>query len=421
MTALTPGANAPLPPASQVSLQLRTARAHADLIVLCVRGDGTADGDNGVALWTQPQAAGGSVRIDTATDTVTLDLGRIPADVQRLLVVAQADGVADLAAAGSLTAAVRADGADAVTLQVDAPPALPTVQVGEVYRHTSGWKVRCLGDGYQDGLKRLLEVHGIEVDDDEPAPAAAPPAAAPPADPVDFEKKRRVDLIKKVQATGSVSLVKKVEAAAVSLDKHGLTGVRAEVIMVLDVSGSAKPLFRHGYVELVTRALGAALLFDDDGTIPAYLFDTRLHDAPDVTLDNFETWCADVNRRTDIWGGTRYAPPIEKISADVPRGKRVPTYVLFITDGGNSDRQATATAITQAAGKPIFWKFSAVGNEDAFPFLQKLDDLTGREIDNADFFAFPDPLAVSDEAFYEKMMQEFQGWISQAKAKGILG
>lgn len=417
---LSPGANAALPPAGELTLTVRTARAHADLVVLCVRADGTADGDDAVALWTQPVCAGGAVRIDTGQDRVQITLTRLPAEVTRLLVVGQADGVADLAAAGSITAEVLADGAPATTMQIAPVPAFPTVQVAEVYRHGAGWKVRCLGDGYADGLARLLTVHGIDVTDTGDGPPPAPPAAPPPA-PADLEKRRQAVILEKVQAGGSPSLVKKVQAAAVSLDKRGLAGQRAQVVLVLDVSGSSRPLFKDGrYQVLVERALAAGLLFDDDGTIETWLFDHRLHRAPDITLANSGTWAHEVARMRGLWGATEYAPPIRAIAESVGRGRPVPTYVIFITDGGNSDRRNAAAALKTAAGASVFWQFMAVGREQDFPFLRKLDDLKGREVDNADFFAVENPEAVPDGEFFDAMMTEFPQWIADARRLGIL-
>ena len=42
------------------------------------------------------------------------------------------------------------------------------VQVAEVYRRGTGWKLRALGAGYADGLAGLAREFGVEVDDDEP-------------------------------------------------------------------------------------------------------------------------------------------------------------------------------------------------------------------------------------------------------------
>ena len=228
-------------------------------------------------------------------------------------------------------------------------------------------------------------------------------------------------ILEKVQAGGSPSLVKKVEAAAVSLEKRGLVGQRAQVVLVLDVSGSSRPLFKDGrYQVLVERALAAGLLFDDDGTIEAWLFDHRLHEAPEITLANAAGWAHQIAGRRGLWGATEYAPPIERIAGMVGRGRQVPTYVMFITDGGNSDRRKAAAALKDASGASVFWQFMAVGRENDFPFLRKLDDLRGREVDNADFFAVENPASVPDAEFFDAMMTEFPQWIAQAREKGIL-
>ena len=77
MPALPPGANQPLPPSRSLQLTLSTSSGRADLVVLCVDGNGRADGDNGVALWTQPECAGGAVTIDPAAASAVIEPGRL--------------------------------------------------------------------------------------------------------------------------------------------------------------------------------------------------------------------------------------------------------------------------------------------------------------------------------------------------------
>ncbi|MDO9353877.1 MAG: TerD family protein, partial [Solirubrobacteraceae bacterium] len=178
--ALTPGANAALPAAQTVEVGLRAHTGHADLIVLLLDAGGKADGDNGVVLFSQPVSAGGAVSLDLASDTVTIKPGSLPEAVDRVLVVAQADGTPDVAGCGVLTASVVADGAAVATAAFDALPAVATLQLVELYRRAGAWKVRALGDGYADGLAKLLTVHGVEVTD-EPTPASSAPAPASPA------------------------------------------------------------------------------------------------------------------------------------------------------------------------------------------------------------------------------------------------
>lgn len=69
----------------------------------------------------------------------------------------------------------------------------------------------------------------------------------------------------------------------------------------------------------------------------------------------------------------------------------------------------------------MFVQFMAIGDEDDFLFLRRLDDLKGRVVDNAGFFAVPDVRALSDEELYDKVMIEFPAWLQAARAALILG
>lgn len=216
MTQLAPGQNVALPGApSTIAVQVASSAAHVDLIALLLDDDDTADGDNGVVLFSNLTAADGNVVLDTATDVVTVNAGAISADVHKVLIVAQADGQPTVSSAGTITATVTADGAPAATAQFDAATTpVATLQLAELYRHGGGWKVRALGDGYAEGLAKLLTVHGVEVDDEPapptPAPAAAQAPAAPPPPPSPAASPApTVNLTKPpLPASGSVSLVK---------------------------------------------------------------------------------------------------------------------------------------------------------------------------------------------------------------------
>jgi hypothetical protein len=284
---------------------------------------------------------------------------------------------------------------------------------GELYRRQGAWKFRAVGQGYATGLKGIATEFGISVDDEPAAPA--------PAASVDMDKARAVDLRKQVESSSPV-LLKKFDAAQVSLEKKGLLSERAEVVLVLDVSGSSRSLFRSGaYQVLIDRFVAAALLFDDNGTLDTWLFDHRLHEAEGITMANREGWTDRQLARKDIWGMTEYAKPIDKIADGLSRGGRMPTYVAFITDGANHDKRDTTKAIQRAAGLPAFFQFMAIGKANDFPFLQRLDELTGREIDNAGFFAISDPQGISDDEFYDNVMIEFPAWLEAARRAGILG
>lgn len=71
----------------------------------------------------------------------------------------------------------------------------------------------------------------------------------------------------------------------------------------------------------------------------------------------------------------------------------------------------------------MFWQFVGFG-DDEFKFLRKLDDLPvprKRAIDNADFFpAGPEPKSIADDDLYRRLMNEFPGWLTDARAAGIV-
>ena len=299
-----------------------------------------------MALWTQPQCAGGAVTIDVATDTLTVRLAALPAGIERVLLVAQADGVPDVAACGELSAHVSADGAPVATLAIARPPAMPTVQIAEVYRRGGEWKVRCLGDGYAAGLARLLTVHGIEVDDAPAEPAAPPEPAAGGVRLTKGEEQLPVEMRKKLS-------LRKEAVARVMLTK-GIADVRARVIVVLDASGSMAALYPRTMQNSVERIVAVAAQLDDDGQMEAWRFATKSSKLPTLELAFLPQWLAHCVQLDKLLGRKRQAPAgsdvpaLEKVGMGNEEQKVIgdirafvrehptpdPTLVLFFSDGG---------------------------------------------------------------------------------------
>jgi len=454
MPPLTPGANAPLPASSTVSFRLATAKAHADLVVLCLDADGRADGDSGVALWSQPECAAGAVAIDVSSDTVNVNVGALPAGIVRLIFVAQADGVSDMSACGALSADVAADGTSSAQLTVPAPPTMPTVQVGELYRHQAGWKIRCLGDGYKDGLARLLQVHGIETDDQPAAPAApaAPAVPAPTRRPVAApssagprmsltkgEEKLPVDMRKRLNL--------RKEAVQVSLEKRGIGGVRARVILVMDASGSMASLYKGGTMAaVVERMMAVAAQLDDDGELEAWTFATDCAQLPSLQLGDMPAWISANVRMGDInlipkafrrkkqeapvagtidWAKIGLGNEEQKVIADVARHVRenpaaAPTFVLFFSDGGVYRDKLIEEELRKAVREPIFWQFIGLGSSKGYGVLELFDTMAGREVDNVGFFAVDDIDRLDDAELYDRLLTEFPQWLTAARAAGVI-
>lgn len=215
---------------------------------------------------------------------------------------------------------------------------------------------------------------------------------------------------------GLVDLTKK---AAVSLDKAGLTGQRAAVYLVLDHSGSMDPYYRDGSVQrLAEQTLALAVNLDDDGTVPVMFFHHDVDHLVDVRLDNYAGLIEREHRKAQ-WGGTNYAPAMYEVAREHKRsGAADPALVVFQTDGAPGDQDATVLALRDLSGWPVFFAF--VGYGPGIRFLERLDDLGGRRVDNASFFHAMYPKQVSDEALLDGITREYGQWLTAAARAGII-
>ncbi len=96
-----------------------------------------------------------------------------------------------------------------------------------------------------------------------------------------------------------------------------------------------------------------------------------------------------------------------------------PVFVIFLTDGGNSDKKDSKEIIKTLSKCPVFIQFVGIGAED-FPFLKKLDDLEGRMIDNAGFMHVTDIATIDDTALYDRLLNEFPDWLKEARAINLI-
>lgn len=263
-----------------------------------------------------------------------------------------------------------------------------------------------------------------------PLPAGAPPlpAGAPAGG------KPKLSLEKKLDALGVTSpkLLTLAKTAQLSLKKRNLDGHAASVGLCMDVSGSMGNMFRDGTVQtVIERVLGLGLNFDDNGAIDVFAFAATSQYIGELRHDRFPGAAAWIQREEKCGGTTSYAPAIWKILehygyakdgkplTEVKLPAQRPVYLLFITDGGNDDKNPSKAAIEAAARFPVFFQFVGIGGAE-FPFLERLDDLKGRFLDNVDFFEMNNPAQVPEAELYDKVMAEYPKWLAQAQAKNIV-
>lgn len=217
--------------------------------------------------------------------------------------------------------------------------------------------------------------------------------------------------------------LRKESVNKICLTKKTLGDIKARVVFAIDYSGSMDHLYYNGKVqEIVERILPVALRFDDDGTMGVWMFENGYRRLPDIGMDNFDGYVRKEIMKHHM-GGTRYSGVINDICKQYinKEPSDIPTYVVFITDGDcfDSDKKASEEAIRNAAKYNIFWQFVGIGPAE-FNFLEELDDLKGRFLDNADFFSLNDISKISDEELYKRILNEFDSWVPQARAKGMI-
>ena len=278
-------------------------------------------------------------------------------------------------------------------------------------------------------------------------PPAQPPAAA---GPVSLAKQRKLIDMEKRAAQQAPQLLNLTKQAAVSLQKRGLADHTARVALCLDISGSMSNLYRSGKIQaLVERVLALGLRFDDNEAVDVFLFGADAHEVGELRMNNFQAFLSSVLQQHPLEGGTYYGKAMAMIRAhywghagprNQPQRDNQPVYVMFITDGATFDESETIDQLKFSAFEPIFWQFMAIGDspqaidydknkkrgffkrllQSDFQFLENLDNLPGRYIDNANFFAVTDPANIPDEQLFELMMAEYPGWLGLARGAGLL-
>lgn len=237
------------------------------------------------------------------------------------------------------------------------------------------------------------------------------------------------------------SLLSLAKTASSAVDMSGLNGQTAKVALVLDYSGSMRNQYKSGAMQrLAEKVLALATQFDDDGAIDFFVFDSQAAYLGEISLDDFSDGIARLTKGRRM-GTTNYAQAFLAVrdhfgfkpAAPVRKGlfgrktqpapnagpANEPVYALFLTDGAPDSKAAAVAALTEVSSAPIFWKFLSIGSEE-MAFLQKLDDLSERFVDNADYKPLGDVDTLSDTQLFAALLDEFPGWVKEVRAKGLI-
>lgn len=183
MGGLIKGANAFVP-----SVPLRIAvRNGLDVVALLLTETGRVRGDADVVFHGAPVHASGAVRLaggEDGTGWLEVDLTTVEEELVRVLLVGSTETGAMRDVDGLSVEAFASDGTSVARYEVTDGGGETAMVLAELYRRAGGWKFRAVGQGYLDGLAGLAVDHGVDVADDEVAPAPEPVPFAVPTAPV---------------------------------------------------------------------------------------------------------------------------------------------------------------------------------------------------------------------------------------------
>lgn len=301
------------------------------------------------------------------------------------------------------------------------------LEFGRLYKRDNEWRFQAVGEGYKTGLQSFVDKY---VDDTQQKNKIAERTDVPVKEQYKAPNQQHIDITKKAD----INLLKtKVD---IVLQKKGISNDVARVALVLDISGSMQQQYVSGAVQaFLERVVPVASRLDDDGKLDVWFFGStfkRTKLVRETNVDGYITKeCGQMKRALLVFkmpslmlelGGGNNEPPVirdvvKKYTQEEP--SKLPTFIVFLSDGGVTDEQGIQKAIIDAAKYPIFWQFVGLAGS-SYGILERLDTMGNRVVDNADFFHVDDLRKITDEQLYERLLNEFPNWIKQARAKGIL-
>ncbi|MFD8030841.1 VWA domain-containing protein [Streptomyces sp. NPDC059717] len=235
-----------------------------------------------------------------------------------------------------------------------------------------------------------------EPEASEPEPVAAQAGASVSAEPA---------LTLAGLTSRAPGLTSAYEAAAAALEKHGLTGTRAGVYLVLDRSASMRPYYKDGSAQaLGEQALALAAHLDPEASVHVVFFSTELDGTGELTLTDHENKIDELHAGLGRMGRTSYHVAVEAVLAHHEKSDpAVPALVIFQTDGAPDAKTPATQSLTEAAKNhpAVFFSFVAFGDPEnkAFDYLRKL-----KSDNTSAFLAGETPLELTDAEVYEGIL-----------------
>jgi DNA polymerase-3 subunit epsilon len=137
-----------------------------DVVAFLVDTDERVVTDEDFVFYNMPVSDHGAVSLSVDGDSeqsVRVDLSLVEEHHTKIVVAAALAGDATFGDLGAVTLAVDGDLVTAATATLDAATTERTLLLAEIYRRDGSWRLRTIGQGYDDGLAELAVRYGVAV------------------------------------------------------------------------------------------------------------------------------------------------------------------------------------------------------------------------------------------------------------------
>jgi stress response protein SCP2 len=428
-----------LNPAQEITVECSiTGPAVYDYCCFGVDAANKLSDDRYMVFYNQTSSPAKEITLEQGKSGVTyhINLAKLPASINKLVFTASIDGDGAMSAISACAVNIGQGGLLGGGAKVRLALAgsdfhsEKAIILIEVYKKDV-WRLAAVASGFNGGLGDLLKAYGGEQLDDAAPPPAPPVKTAPPVKlaPPPKPAPVKISLEKKLEKSAP-SLVSLAKPLKVSLEKHKLTDVTAKVGLVLDISGSMSGQYANGTVQkIVNKMLPVAVQFDDDGDLDFWYYGSEPRKMKSLNMKNYQKAVPkDWNALMSALGGGNDETKVMKLvmseySGNIFKKPDIPAFVIFVTDGGiatdSYGGDSIESLLIKSSKAPIFWQFVGVGGW-GYGALEQLDTMSGRYVDNANFFALDDFNTVPDSELYDRLLGEFPSWLAEIKKKGML-
>ncbi|MDN5932338.1 MAG: TerD family protein, partial [Pseudonocardia sp.] len=146
-----------------------TDGTEVDVVAFLIDADERVVADEDFVFYSAPVSEHGAVSLSVDGDSeqgIRVDLSLVEEQHTKIVVAAALAGDATFGDLGAVSLAVDGDLVTAASATLDAATTERTMLLAEIYRRDGSWRLRAIGQGYDDGLAALASRYGVVIDEE---------------------------------------------------------------------------------------------------------------------------------------------------------------------------------------------------------------------------------------------------------------